>query len=265
MHPAGDRVPSGQQLTRGEPRMRKLISIALLSTCMAFAQTTVTSTTLSSALSYTSTTVRVASATGIAIPSLPSSAGDIGSPSSNDVTIIYADREAMRVVGVSGTIISVQRGFGGTLQSAHISGAKVWVGPGSYFYSTAPEGACTSTGLTSLPRIITTTGDLYTCGNGQWTTFGTYENRLTQGATLASATTITPTNPIHVVSGTTEVVTITVPPACQSTGCQLILIPSGNFTTTASGGNVGLASTAVTSKTLTMTYVPSTGKWYPSY
>ena len=84
----------------------------------------------------------------------------------------------------------------------------------------------------------------------------------TEGATLASATTVAPTHRIHVVSGTTEITTITVP----YTGFEgdIVFIPSGIFTL-ATGGNVGLAATAVVGKAMTLTYIKSTALWYPSY
>ena len=81
--------------------------------------------------------------------------------------------------------------------------------------------------------------------------------------TLASATTIYPNNAIVFVSGTAAIATITVPTAITGGG-QITLIPTGIFTTT-TGGNIALASTAVVSKALIMTYDSGTTKWYPSY
>lgn len=82
--------------------------------------------------------------------------------------------------------------------------------------------------------------------------------------TIASATTIAPTAYITFISGTTAVVNITVPQALLTTGGQIILIPTGIFTTT-TAGNIALASTAIVSKALVMTYDAVTTKWYPSY
>jgi hypothetical protein len=81
--------------------------------------------------------------------------------------------------------------------------------------------------------------------------------------TLASATTISPTKTINFVSGTTAIATITVPSILVGGG-QVTLIPTGIFTTT-TAGNIALASTAVVSKALIMTYDSVTNKWYPSY
>jgi len=80
------------------------------------------------------------------------------------------------------------------------------------------------------------------------------------GAAVASATTITPTGMIFHVTGTTAIATINLP-FTGFTG-TITIIPDGAFTTT-TAGNIALASTAVVSKALTMTYDGT--KWYPSY
>jgi hypothetical protein len=83
---------------------------------------------------------------------------------------------------------------------------------------------------------------------------------------IASASTIAPTAQFFHVSGTTTINTITAPAACAVSGfmCQLTLIPDGLWATGTSG-NIAIASTAVVSKALIMTYDPTTTKWYPSY
>lgn len=82
--------------------------------------------------------------------------------------------------------------------------------------------------------------------------------------TIASATTIAPTTQIVFISGTAAIATITPPSPISLGGGQIILIPTGIFTTT-TAGNIALASTAVVSKALTMVYDVTTAKWYPSY
>ena len=82
--------------------------------------------------------------------------------------------------------------------------------------------------------------------------------------TIASAATIAPTKQITFISGTTAVVTITAPTGIATTGGQITIIPTGIFTTT-TAGNIALASTAVVSRALIMTYDATTAKWYPSY
>jgi len=82
--------------------------------------------------------------------------------------------------------------------------------------------------------------------------------------TIASATTIAPSTAIVFVSGTTAIATITAPAPIASGGGSITLIPTGIFTTT-TAGNIALASTAVVSKAMVMTYDVTTSKWYPSY
>lgn len=94
--------------------------------------------------------------------------------------------------------------------------------------------------------------------------FGSGIEPMLVGTALASATTIAPTAPIHHVTGTTAINTITPPPAFLANGGQIVLIPDGLFTTGTSG-NIALATTAVVSKAIIMTYDPVAAKWYPSY
>ena len=82
--------------------------------------------------------------------------------------------------------------------------------------------------------------------------------------TVASAATIAPTKPISFVSGTTTINTITAPAPISAGGGSITLIPTGIFTTGTSG-NIAIASTAIVSRALIMTYDATTTKWYPSY
>jgi len=91
-------------------------------------------------------------------------------------------------------------------------------------------------------------------------------NRLAagMGAVLdSSSPTITPTNIIHHVSNTGAITTITAPSGVQA-GDTVILIPNAAFTTT-TAVNIAIASTAVTNKTLVMTWDSTNSKWTPSY
>ena len=82
--------------------------------------------------------------------------------------------------------------------------------------------------------------------------------------TIASAATIAPAKNITFISGVAAIDTITAPSPISTGGGTITLIPTGIFTTT-TAGNIALASTAVVSKALTMTYDVTTAKWYPSY
>lgn len=82
--------------------------------------------------------------------------------------------------------------------------------------------------------------------------------------TIASAGTIAPTTPVAFVSGTTTISTITAPSPISGTGGTIKLIPTGLWSTN-TAGNIALATTAVVSRVLELTYDAITGKWYPSY
>ena len=82
--------------------------------------------------------------------------------------------------------------------------------------------------------------------------------------TLASAAVIAPTTHIAFVSGVVAINTITAPSPISAGGGQITLIPTGLFSTT-TAGNIALASTAVVSRALILSYDVTTGKWYPSY
>jgi len=82
--------------------------------------------------------------------------------------------------------------------------------------------------------------------------------------TLASATTIAPTSQITIVTGTAQVATIT-PPWTGFAGSLDFLFTNASPGATLTTGNIAKATTVVQNKILTMTYVPSQAKWFPSY
>jgi len=113
------------------------------------AQTSVTTTTLSAAVTATSNRLTVASATGFVA----------------DTTWVYVDREVMKVTGVSGTSITVLRGASGTRVDAHLTGSVVYVGPFSIFRASDPSGSCTSTAQLYTPTINPETGGIWECSS----------------------------------------------------------------------------------------------------
>jgi hypothetical protein len=85
--------------------------------------------------------------------------------------------------------------------------------------------------------------------------------------TIVSAATIAPTTRVSAVNGSAAISTITPPPNWPNTAaCSIDLLPLAASTwTTATGGNIALASVAVVRRTLTMTFDPAAGLWFPSY
>jgi hypothetical protein len=137
---------------------------------MAAAQTLLTTTTLSAAIANSSTnTIQVASATGIVANSTVLYIADSGNSG-----------EAVFVNAVSGTTLSVQRGYT-TLGGAapHASGTLVFVGPAIAFAtSVQPSGSCNraSIGINNnylpviAPGVFGTGTTISDCVGGKWVT-----------------------------------------------------------------------------------------------
>lgn len=145
-----------------------LLMLALLFNVPAFAQTTVTQTTLNGAVSAPSqgvpaTTVTLTSATGVAGPTATQPGSEL-----------FVDQEAMLVTSISGAVAQVIRGYDSSPTSAHNSGAIVYVGPtagisGSpYVFTDPPIGPCTAGNEQYNLRINTRTGRLWQCTAGYW-------------------------------------------------------------------------------------------------
>src|SRR6266850_4537629 len=81
------------------------------------------------------------------------------------------------------------------------------------------------------------------------------------GAAIASAATIAPTNPVHHVTGTAAIVTITPPdPSFQG---DLVLIADAIWTWTAAGNISAAGTVTAAGRHFRFTYDPGTAKWYP--
>jgi hypothetical protein len=220
----------------------------------AAAQTVVTSTTIASPLSLTNTVVAVTSATGITV-----------TPQTMLFVSGMNDHELMNVVAVNGTNITVQRAINGTLQSAHNTGATLWVGPPAQFQVNGPPGGqCQATLVPYLPWIDVNTGLTYDCLGvttaGQWTATNDLAFPVL-GSTVASpAGLLTATGTTFTVSGTNAITGINVPNGWAAGMC-LYVIPSGAFTWT-TATNIGLAGTAVANKLIVFCWNGT--KWFPS-
>ena len=113
------------------------------------AQTALTKTTLSGAVTLSQTSFQVASATGIVAPNA------FGGPSQTAGlnTTLVVDNESMTVEAVSGTIVTVVRGANGTKAVSHSAAAVVWVGNPNAFLSSIPQGTCTPS-ITYTPTVV---------------------------------------------------------------------------------------------------------------
>jgi hypothetical protein len=129
-----------------------LVASLLLVVSTSWAQATLTSTTLSAAITSTSDSVfRVTSATGFSVGRLA-----------------YVDREAISISSVTGTTISGLRGANGTQAGTHASGATIYVGPPTYFTTYDRAGSCTATSEVVLPRVNISSGNVWTCTGSLW-------------------------------------------------------------------------------------------------
>lgn len=115
------------------------------------AQATLAQTTLSAAVDGTSSTVKVTAAGSIV-------AG----------WVLYVDTEAMQVISISGTTVTVQRGAYGTQAQPHAVGSVLYNGPAQHFASVEKNGACTASEQLALPRINVITGSVANCVDGKW-------------------------------------------------------------------------------------------------
>lgn len=147
--------------------MKNIRSIIVLSALFALvlmgsasAQTTLNSTTWSSAVSPTQTSVVLASVT---CTNCTFAAG----------IRLWADLEMMQVAGsyVSGTTVPVIRGVNGTQVAAHASGATVFLGPGERFATRDPPNGPCNRFIQNVngyyPWHNITTGGEWLCDNGQ--------------------------------------------------------------------------------------------------
>jgi len=164
-----------------------------------------------------------------------------GTTTIRNSTITFSGATTLNINGASPTISSTSTGtltlFNTNLLTVNAFGAATAIAIGAATGTTTINNNIIAKGLTATGAVA---------------------------PTIASATTIAPTTPIVFISGTAAIATITAPSPISLTGGQIMLIPTGIFTTT-TAGNIALASTAVVSRTLTMTYDATTTKWYPSY
>ena len=220
-----------------------------------FAQTTVTSTTLSTAVNNQLQQIAVASVTGF----------DVGD-------IAFVDREAMlvRSVNSSALIIGVQRGWEGTIAQAHGASAPVFIGAPSNYYQgpTPPVGICTATAENFLPRIMLPSGDVYTCAGSALGAYwqkigadlGTVTQQFVQGGVAANAV-----DTAFFIADRTYVVTKiqAVWAVAESTGSMDIMVEKLTGTTACASGTdlqtAAIAGTgaAQTVATATLTATPA--------
>jgi hypothetical protein len=185
------------------------------------------STTLSGAITSSQTSFGVASATGISVPNNQTGSG---------FTFLLVEQEFMFVTGVTGTVVSVLRGQGGTQAVAHGITAAVVAGLPSDFPGFVPAQGS----FVQLPNFYRGVS-----------------------APVASATTITATGELFHITGTTAIATINPPPGGGFSG-QITVIPDGIWTWTAAGNINTAGTTTAANIPVTFYYDDGLKKWFAS-
>jgi hypothetical protein len=235
-------------------RTLSLFVVALAFSVAASAQTALTQTTLSAAITSGQTNFAVASATGI----------------SANTTLLFVDKEAMVVGSIVGTTVHVQRGASGTAASAHASGAGVLLGPPNAFVAVDPQGSCTAGAGVFLysPVVNLKNGLEWLCGAAGYVVPGWGNSSVPPGVSTlvaSAAGTVTPSGPLFHINGVAAITGFVLPVGFNpKSGQQFTVIADTVFSWTAAG-NIALASaTVVALKTYTFTWDSATAKFYPS-
>lgn len=223
------------------------------------AQTSIGQTTLTNAISATADHIVLGNWAGITAPGV----------NKTNLKNLLIDGELFEAIEIDppGTnFIHVTRGVRKTLRTTHAAGATVWAGPTAAFLDSEPTGTCTRTSLAYVPLIAIATRRTFDCGpvSGRWFRTDAPDSSY-YGTAIASGSsaTVAINAQLFKISGTSAISTLTDPAGWAAGGC-IAIIPTGNFTTLATGGNIGKATTAVTGRTLKMCK-GDLGLWYPSY
>jgi len=247
--------------------LKSLSLFLLVFAGLAFGQTTMTTTTLSAAVSSTSTTtVRVASATGITAGSTMLYI--------EDGTGGFGAGEALFVNSVNGTAIGVTRGYYGTLANQHISGAIVFVGPPSAFQVVEPSGACTAANQPFTPYLNVKTGNQWLCStiSLSWVP-GFFNQSAPTGVTVAvaSAATAVPSGPLFHVTGAVAITTIGAGVGMGGSttsveGAPFCIIPdNATVAGLTAGNNIAKSTTFVVNQIVCLTFDQTNKKYVASY
>jgi hypothetical protein len=195
-----------------------------------------------------------------------------GTPS----VFLYIDTELMGVTTVNTTtgVVGVERGVGGTKETAHASGDMVLIGTAgttSQFAAADPDGACLSTAIISTPYINVLNGNQWLCSSitGTWVPgFRNNSGKPKANTTLVAdaAGVVLPSGPLFELGGATNAITgFTIPVGCDATpegGCQFTVFPTTAWTWT-TAGNINVAGTAVAFHAIIFTWDATTSKFEP--
>lgn len=233
-------------------RLSLSISIAALFFGSAYAQTnTLTQTALTAFVPAGMQALALGAVTGISV---------------TPPTLLYVEREAMLVLSINGTAVSVARGQNGTKAVPHASNSMVLAGRPDWFYNYQPTGACTTAATYVTPWVDIADSTQWLCSTISLQWMVGYQNSATtaQANTVVASVNglITPTGPLFHVTGTNAITGYNIPVGFAFG--TFTIIPDGAFTTT-TATNIAVASTAVVGRRMLVSYDAATGKFYPSY
>ena len=214
----------------------KLSLLVALTALLALGQTSLTSTTFSSAVAAGDEYVNLTSATGV-------------TGRGSGATILYSGQEAMEVISISSTRARVQRGIAGSRQHAHASGATVYVGAPGAFANIAPPlgGACTAgTNQGYSPMIVVPTGRHYECEGSLWVEVNIEPDPLVTANVGTAATGVTAVEygdgRRHITKLTFTLLTMTPVTAAdaEATGILIYTLPAGAVVVNSASMSVGV-------------------------
>lgn len=191
----------------------------------------INATTLSAAITNSQTSFGVASATGITAPIFNTGVG---------ITYLFVETELMLVTGITGTVVTVQRGVGGTPTSSHASSTPVLAGLPGDFGPIVPS--------VKAQQDPTPSGQLYGFS----------------AAVASSATIVAPSTLFHVTGGTA--INIITPPPGMISG-QITIIFDSTCTWTSSNTTNGISASGtstVAGRAVTFYLDAQTTHWFPS-
>ena len=213
---------------------------------------TLTQTSLSNAIASGAVqTFIVASATNI---------------TSTPPTMLYVDQEAMLVLGVSGTAVTVARGQNTTKAVGHITGAMVLVGSPDWFSDQDPTGSCVTASVKTAPHVNVISGNQWLCSTVTLGWVPGFQNRSQPArvttAVASAAGKVTPSGPLFHITGALAITGFNIPVGfAYGSFC---VIPDAAFTTT-TANNIAIASTAVINQLECFTWDDTNSKFVPTY
>src|ERR1017187_7122832 len=181
-------------------------------------------------------------------------------------SMLYVEQEAMLVLGVNGTAVTVARGQNTTKAVGHPSPAMVLAGSPDWFSDQDPTGACVTATTKTAPHVNVITGKQWLCSTITLSWVPGFGNT-TQPARVTTAVAsyagfILPSGPLFHITGTAAITGFTIPVSFSYGSFCAIPDDASTFTT---ANNIAIATTGVANKLLCWTYDDKNAKFIPTY